>query len=301
MNSSSLRLSVFGAAGQVGSALRAGAWPDVEIMPLTRAQADLTDPAAVARALADHRPHMAVNAAAYTAVDRAEQESDAAFRANRDGPACLAAACAAAGVPLLHLSTDYVFDGSKAGAYVEDDPVAPLGVYGRSKAEGEAAVRAACPRHLIVRTSWVFGVHGANFLKTMLRFGAERPELRVVADQTGGPTDAADIAAMIVRLAAQATARDAGWGTYHFAGAPTTTWHGFAAAIFAERRRLFGLSEPKVTAIATADWPTPARRPANSALDCRRIAAVFGVAQPDWRAAVARAVAALENKSVPHV
>lgn len=296
MNDAALRLLVFGAAGQVGSALRAGVWPGVDVVPFTRADVDLTDRRAIERALAGRGPFdgrcVVVNAAAYTAVDRAEQEPEAAFAANRDGPAALAAASAAVGAPLVHLSTDYVFDGAKAEAYDEDDPIAPLGVYGRSKAEGEEAVRAAAPRHLIIRTSWVFGCEGANFVKTMLRLGAERSELRVVADQVGGPTAAADIAAMIARVAAMAAARDDGWGTYHFSGAPAVSWHQLACAVFAERRRRFGAPEPAVLPIAAADWPTPARRPANSTLNCRRIAERFGVAQPDWRAALVPVVAA---------
>src|SRR5207237_6952913 len=177
------------------------------------------------------RPDIVINAAAYTAVDRAEREAEAAFAVNATGPALLAAACKAAAIPLIHISTDYVFDGSKEGPYREDDPVNPLGAYGRSKAAGDRAVRAALAEHVILRTAWVYSAHGHNFVRTMLRLASERPVLRVVADQIGSPTSAADIAAAIGTIVQQIAGGKAGWGTYHFAGAGAVTWHGFAAAI----------------------------------------------------------------------
>ncbi|MGQ3031182.1 MAG: dTDP-4-dehydrorhamnose reductase, partial [Ferrovibrionaceae bacterium] len=228
------------------------------------------------------KPGVVVNAAAYTAVDKAESDADQAFLVNRDGPAALARAAAAVGAPLIHVSTDYVFDGTKDGAYTEDDPVAPVSVYGRSKEAGERAVREAAERHVILRTAWVYSPFGNNFVKTMLRLGAEREELRVVADQRGCPTAAADIAAAIVRLAGA----DHGWGTYHYSGAGPTTWHGFAEAIFAGAAARGAKVPARVTAIGTADYPTPAVRPANSVLDCSRIDRVHGIVARNWREAL---------------
>lgn len=291
------RVLLLGGSGQVGretqaaAALRSG----LELWAPTRAEVDLADPAQVAAAVADSGPAVVINAAAHTAVDRAESEPDAAYAANRDGPASLAQACAAAGAALIHISTDYVFDGTKAGAYVEDDPTAPLGVYGASKEAGERAVRAALDRHFIVRTSWVFSRHGSNFVRTMLRLGAEREELKVVADQTGRPTAASDIAAALLTLTDRIIdgSAEGAWGALHFAGTGATTWHGFATAIFDIRRALTGRAPPTIHPIAAADWPTPARRPANSVLDCRKIAERLGLAVPDWRPALEADVAAL--------
>jgi dTDP-4-dehydrorhamnose reductase len=229
---------------------------------------------------------VAINAAAYTAVDRAEQEPALAFAVNRDGPAHLAAACARSNIPLLHISTDYVYDGAKIDPYVEDDPTTPLGVYGASKLAGDEAVRRLLPRHLILRVSWVFGIHGHNFVKTILRLARERQELRVVADQYGGPTFAGDIADTLLDLAgriAEIDARDA-WGVYHYCGEPVTTWHGFASAIIELARARESLPVKTVTAITTTDYPTPAARPVNSVLDCAKLAARFGIRPRPWRA-----------------
>jgi len=284
-----MRILVLGADGQVGTELRALSGQGVEITALTRRQADLTDPTAVRTAVSESRCGAVVNAAAYTAVDRAESEPEAAFAVNRDGPRHLAEACALAGLPLVHLSTDYVFDGTGTGAYGEDHPTAPVNVYGMSKRDGERAIAAALPRHAILRTSWVFAAHGHNFVRTMLRLGEERSHLRIVADQTGCPTAAADIAAAAVTVAGRlASSNDPRlWGVFHYTSGEVTTWHGFAAAIFAERERLTGRPAPELAAIATADFPTPARRPANSVLDCSRIRERHGVAQPDWRRSLA--------------
>ena len=276
-------LLVFGAAGQVGRELVALA--DARGVPavgVTRADADIADAEAVAALLARHRPRLVVNAAAYTAVDRAESEPDAAARGNVEGPRVLAEATAAVAVPILHLSTDYVFDGSKPGAYTENDPIAPLGVYGRTKAAGEAAVRGGNARHVILRTAWVYGVHGGNFLKTMLRLAAERDRLRVVADQHGCPTATADLAEAVLAVDA-ALARDTSLaGTFHFAGTGSTSWHGFAEAIVAAQAAHTGKSPP-VDAIATADYPTPAARPANSVLDSARFTAAFDYRAKPWK------------------
>jgi dTDP-4-dehydrorhamnose reductase len=285
-----MKILVTGAAGQVGHEVGRAEWPSGwTIAACDRAALDITDAAGIAAALADQAPDLAINLAAYTAVDRAESEPDLARRINCTGAALLAAACAEAGVPLVQLSTDYVFDGSKRGPYREDDPVAPLGVYGSSKEAGERAVRAASDRHVILRTSWVYGVHGTNFVKTMLRLMTERPALRVVADQTGCPTGAADIARALVAIAARIAAGQAQWGTFHFAGAGAVTWHGFAEAIVALAAPRLG-RRPPVAAIATAEYPTPARRPANSVLDCAKIAAEYGILPRPWQMALAEVV-----------
>ncbi|MGF6228735.1 dTDP-4-dehydrorhamnose reductase [Inquilinus ginsengisoli] len=281
-----MTLVVLGAGGQVGRELAELAQArGLAMRALARSEVDITDAAAVAAAV--RGADFVANCAAYTAVDKAETERDQAFAVNATGPGVIARACAEAGAALLHISTDYVFRGDGDRPWREDDPIAPLSVYGESKAAGEAAVREALPRHVILRTAWVFAAHGNNFVRTMLRLGAERPELRIVADQRGGPTAAADIAAAIlaIRERAQAPGFD-GWGTFHFAGAPATSWHDFAAAIFAEK----GGAAPALRPIATSDYPTPARRPSNSVLDCGKIGRVFGLAQPDWRRALSAVV-----------
>lgn len=281
-----MHIVVIGAQGQVGRELtqRASALGHT-VLAWDQAELDITDAAAVERALAASGADVVINAAAYTAVDRAEQESELAFAVNRDGPAHLAAACARLHIPLLHISTDYVFDGTKAGFYTEDDPAAPLGVYGRSKWEGDEAVRRLSPQHLILRVSWVFGIHGHNFVKTILRLAREREELRVVADQYGCPTYAGDIADALLELVGRISeigAKNA-WGTYHYCGEPATTWYGFATAIVEQGRAYEPLRVQAVTAIATADYPTPAARPANSVLDCARLSARFGIRPRPWR------------------
>ena len=237
---------------------------------------------------------LVINAAAYTAVDKAESEPEAADALNHRAPMILAQETAQLGIPLIHISTDYVFDGQKKSPWQENDPIAPMGVYGQTKADGEAAIRRHNPRHIIVRTAWVFGEDGHNFVKTMLRLGASRDQLGVVADQHGCPTDAADIARACVTIAEAILAgpdRDL-YGTYHYAGAPATTWHGFVEAIF-DRAAALGAKRPQVNAITTADYPTPARRPANSVLDCARIGEVFGIAPSDWSSGLDRVIATL--------
>ncbi len=285
------RLLVFGAEGQVGREILALApLHGHQATGLSRSEVDIADEAAVASAIGRNAAEMIVNAAAYTAVDRAESEPDAAARANTEGPAVLAGMAARAGIPLFHISTDYVFDGSKAGAYHENDPIAPLGVYGRTKAEGEARVRAVTPQHIILRTAWVYGTYGNNFLKTMLRLARDRDSLRVVADQWGCPTATADIARAVFAVADQA--EDAAWGTYHFAGAGRTSWHGFADEIVAAQASMTG-RRPPVIAIATADYPTPARRPANSELASDLFAARFGYRAAPWQTRAQETVATL--------
>jgi len=293
---------VFG-NGQLGQELtRMGAARRVPLVTLSRAQADITNRAAVADAIGRNSPDLVVNAAAYTKVDLAETEAEAARQGNEVGPAIIAEACTAAGVPLVHISTDYVFDGRKLDAYVEGDPIAPIGAYGRGKAAGERAVRAATAHHVILRTSWIYGEFGHNFLKTMLRLAMTREELRVVGDQRGCPTSTRDLADAILRIAARLIARDEVWGTYHFAGAGVTTWHGFASRIVAAQAPITG-AKPRVTAITSAEFPTPARRPANSELDCSLFARTFGFGGRPWTEetdAIAALLAAEMGKT-PHV
>ena len=273
-----MRLVVFGQTGQVAREL-ARLEPGATF--LGRNQADLTDPAACAAAIHAHAPDAVINAAAWTGVDRAEAEEDAANMVNGHAPAAMARACAALGIPFVHISTDYVFDGAGDAPFAPDQPTAPLGAYGRSKLMGGEGVRAAGGAHVILRTSWVFSAHGANFVKTMLRLGAERDSLRVVADQIGGPTPARAIAAACLSMARQMCSDPAKGGTYHLAGQPVTSWADFARAIMAQA----GL-RCRIEDIATADYPTPAQRPLNSRLDCTALAR-FKLSAPDWQAALA--------------
>ena len=277
---------VIGRTGQVARAL--AQYPGV--VTVGRPDADLADPETLTAAIARHAPAAVVNAGAYTAVDAAETERDEAFAINAAGAGHLARACAGTGVPIVHISSDYVFDGSASRPWREDDEVAPLSAYGASKAEGEAQVRAAGGRHVILRTSWIYSEAGRNFLTTMLRLGRERSELAIVDDQIGAPTYAADIAAAIARILEAAETRDDIWGTFHFANAGSTSWFGFAAEIFAKAQAR-GWPAPKLTPITTAGYPTPARRPAYSVLDTAKITRVFGIAPPDWREALGRCMA----------
>ena len=274
---------VTGGSGQVGGALVRLAPNDLEIFAPGRSELDLTVPAELT-AMIHSRPWAAVvNCAAYTAVDRAETDVVAAWRINALAPAALAAATAAANIPIIHVSTDYVFDGSKSGFYVEEDPVAPLGIYGASKEGGEQAVRTANARHVVLRTAWVVSATGSNFVKTMLRLGTERSQLRVVADQKGCPTAADDIARAILTILGRLD--DGPYGTYHFVNAGEASWHELAEAIFT-RAATFGRPLPSVEPIATRDYPTPAARPANSRLATAKIERDFGIAPRLWRDAV---------------
>jgi dTDP-4-dehydrorhamnose reductase len=233
-----------------------------------------------------------VNAAAYTAVDKAESDAEQAFLINATGAGELARLCAKTAIPLIHVSTDFVFDGARRRPYVETDAVLPLGVYGASKAAGEIAVRRAHAQHVILRTSWVYSAHGNNFLKTMLRLGAERPELGVVDDQRGSPTSAHDLADAMLAIAPRLAASDncSLWGTFHVTGAYETTWHGFAAEIF-RQAAIRGAKVPRLKAITTAEYPTQARRPAYSVLDNAKFIETFGFGLPDWRASLSRCIA----------
>ncbi|TVR99179.1 MAG: dTDP-4-dehydrorhamnose reductase [Rhodospirillales bacterium] len=289
------KVLVVGRSGQVASALRAAAWPGFLALEWRgRESLDLRRPEAVAEAVRTGGWAAVINAAAYTQVDRAETEREDAWAVNRNGPAALAESCGRAGIPLIHLSTDYAFDGTKAEAYVETDAVNPASFYGLSKAEGEAAVRDGTAAHVIVRTSWVFSPVGTNFVKTMLRLGRERKELRIVDDQRGRPTAAADIADAVSRiLAALLTGKSDGFGTFHFAGAGATSWHGFAREIFRQAALRGFAPVPAVTAIPTSAYPTPARRPINSVLDTTRIERVYGIVPRRWEDALGETLDAL--------
>lgn len=288
-----MRMVLFGGTGQVGRALAEMAGT-IDLVAPPRDQADLSRPESMAAVLAA-RPDIVVNAAAYTAVDRAEDEAQAAFAANRDGPAALARLCATAGVPLIHLSTDYVFDGTKAGPYVEGDAPGPLNVYGKSKLEGEIAVRRLSERHIILRCSWIFGRHGMNFVRSILARAVRGEGLRVVDDQRGCPTPAAAIAGAIIQLAEQAAAgRELAWGTYHFAGRNPVTWFEFAGAIV-KCASPWLATVPSLTPIPSSAYPARARRPANSALDCALIAQRLGIVTQPWEEALGPAVAGLRG------
>ena len=288
-----MKLLIFGAGGQVGTALLQTAWPPgTDVTGLTHSQADIRDAAAIAAALDTHSSDLVINAGGYTAVDKAESEPDAAMRANGEAPGLIAAECARRGAAMIHISTDYVFDGTKAAPYLESDKPAPLGVYGASKLAGERAVTAQLQRQVILRTSWVFSCSGTNFVKTMLRLAASGREIRVVQDQVGGPTAAADIAAAIARIAVRIGAGSTKWGLYHYCGEPAVSWYEFAKTIFDMRETMMG-QRVAVVPIATREYPTAARRPANSRLDCGKIRADYGIEQPLWRPALESAIKSL--------
>ena len=291
-----MKLLLLGANGQVGHELQRALAPLGQVAATTRSGilpdgsacevADFDQPDSLAVLLQRIRPDVVVNAAAYTAVDRADEDRDAAWRANAEAPCVLARWCAQASVPLVHYSTDYVFDGQGKRAYREEDITSPLGVYGASKLAGEEAIGAAGGRHMIFRTAWVYASHGQNFLRTMLRVGAEREELRVVADQVGTPTPAA----LIADVTAQAIQHPAALsGTWHLTANGETSWHGFAEAIFEEAQARGLISQrPRVLPITTAEYPTKAQRPAYSRLDTTRLQADLGIVLPDWREGLAR-------------
>ncbi len=288
------KLLVVGGSGQLARSLMDAAprYPGYDVVFMGRPALDLLDPSSVSHSLDAVRPDWVINAAAYTAVDRAEGDPDRAFAVNRNGAGDLAAAAARHGAPLIHISTDYVFNGTKPGAYTEADKPNPVSVYGRSKLEGEERVASANPRHLILRTSWVYSEHGSNFVKTMLRLASERPELKVVADQYGNPTCAGDLARAIFDLIGGVVNTEpnaVAWGVYHATGHGTTNWHGLAERIVQESTYCGRPSVP-VRPITTADFPTAARRPANSILDCGKLESTFGVRLPAWRESVNRCV-----------
>lgn len=293
-----MRIMVTGKTGQLVRALgeRAVA-EDATILTLGRPEFDLAEPSGLPAILRDIHPDVVVSAAAYTAVDRAEDDAATAFAVNADGPAALARACAGLGIALIHLSTDYVFDGYKAAPYLEDDPTAPLGVYGKSKLAGEQAVRAELANHAILRTAWVYSPFGHNFAKTMLRLAGSQPTVRVVADQIGTPTAAHELADAVLAVARNLvrSADSKLRGTFHAVNAGVATWADFAEEIFAQSAHLGGPSS-KVERISTAEYRTPVARPKNSCLDAHKLYDVHGVKLPDWREPVAAVVCRLLNE-----
>jgi dTDP-4-dehydrorhamnose reductase len=295
-----MRLYVIGAEGQVARSLREAAslHENIAIGFGARPEVDLLHPDSIEMAIAKFRPDVVINPAAYTAVDKAESEPDQAYRLNRDGARAVANAARIHGAPVIHLSTDYVFDGTKIGAYVESDPVAPQGIYGRSKLEGELAVAEANPRHIVLRTSWVYAPFGSNFVRTMLRLAAERERLRVVDDQIGCPTYAPDIASAIIAMARKI--RDPNWrsdfaGVTHLAGPDALTWCAFAREIIRANAERGGRSVP-VDPITSSDFPTPARRPANSRLSTARLESVFDIRIPPLKSSLANCL----DQLTPH-
>jgi dTDP-4-dehydrorhamnose reductase len=287
---------ITGGTGQLGDALiKACTAQGLAFTAVSRPAFDFERPETIAACFAAAQPDLVINAAAYTAVDKAEDDVAAATAGNCTGPLALARLCAAAGIPLIHVSTDYVFDGNKGAPYVETDPTGPTGVYGATKRDGEEAILASGAQAIILRTAWVYAAHGRNFARTMLTAGRKMPKLRVVADQRGTPTAASDLAAAILAIAAKL--RVTGWqadyrGIFHATGTGETTWYGFACAIF-EQAAKSGYVPPAVEGIATADWPTPTRRPPDSRLDGGKLARVFGIRLPAWQESLPAIVQAL--------
>ncbi len=280
-----LKILITGSNGQLGRELvLEGQKIDFEIIATGHAELDITKPAQIEKQLAQYQPALVVNTAAYTAVDAAESDPDLAFRVNRDGPANLAAACVEMGIALIQISTDYVFNGRKKKPYAESDPLSPLGVYARSKAAGEDQVRSLLPAHIILRTSWLYGVFGRNFVKTMMALGKEKKMIKVVDDQFGSPTSAQDLAQTIMDLALHLQKNtNVNWGTYHFCGQGLTSWHQFAVRIFDFAQPYHLFARPRLEPVSTNQYPTAASRPPYSGLDCTRIQKNFGIRPKPWQ------------------
>lgn len=280
-----MRILVAGGQGQVGSALATlGAQQGMDLVALGRCELDVTDANSIAAAFDKYEPGVLINAAAYTAVDKAETESDLAYAINETATVLLADACVGANIPMLHISTDYVFDGTKEGLYTETDPVNPLAVYAKSKETGERALRERIEQHIILRTSWVFGIQGNNFVKTMVRLAKDRDRLTVVADQYGGPSSARGIATVLLAIASKFdTEGDLEWGTYHYCQKPYVSWHQFAQAIIELWTEIGLVDHPvEVAPIPSSEFPTPVTRPVNSRLDTSKLEAYFDVPKRSW-------------------
>lgn len=287
---------VTGKDGQVGWELQRSLAPLGSIIALDRKGMDLSSPDSIRRAVAAAKPGIIVNAAAFTAVDKAESEAALAMQINGAAPGIMADEAKRLGALLVHYSTDYVFDGARSGPYTEHDRPCPINAYGRSKLAGEEAVRDSGASHLIFRTSWVYAARGSNFVRTMLRLARERPELRIVSDQVGAPTSARSIAEMTAQVLKDAARAGKNSGLYHFTAAGAVSWFGFAEAIFAETARRFAdFKAPRLVPIPASEYPTPARRPANSRLDCSKLTATFNVTPPSWEAALRQCLGELEN------
>lgn len=284
-----LKVLITGAQGQVGKELtQIASKKGFDVIAAGRAELDITQTQNVEDYITQCQPDIVINAAAFTAVDKAESEQDLAFAINRNGAKNIAGACKKQNIPLLHISTDYVFDGTKSKAYNEDDSVSPLGVYGESKWQGEEAIRNNLSDYLILRVAWVFGAQGNNFVKTMLRLGNDKSELNVVADQFGGPSPAKDIALTLIYLVEQYQKnKTLAWGTYHYCGKSKTTWYDFAKEIFKQAFESgLLIKQVKVNPITTAEYPTAAKRPGNSMLDCSKLKTTFGIKMPEWKEAL---------------
>lgn len=283
-----MRVLVTGCNGQVGRSLVEQLDHKVDLLAVDRTELDITQREAVFKAVEGFSPDFVINAAAHTAVDKAEQEPELSFAINRDGPLFLAQASKSVGATLMHISTDYVFTGDKVGEYVENDEPGPLGVYGKSKLAGERAIAEANEKHIILRTAWVFGEHGHNFVKTMLKLGKERDALSIVGDQFGGPTYAGDIAKALITIINELSQHrvEAPYGIYHFSGEPHVSWYQFAQSVFEQAEQAQLLTQPKLTSIPTEQYPTPAARPGNSKMNCSKIKDVFGIESSDWQLAL---------------
>ncbi len=294
-----MKILVTGSRGQLGTELMIqGAERGHEMSGYDIPELDISDHEKIDGIIADGNFDIVINAAAYTAVDLAETETEKAEKVNVTGPANMADACSKAGIPMIHVSTDYVFNGSKKEPYTENDLPDPAGVYGITKLNGEKAVAERLSHHITVRTAWVYGVNGKNFVKTMLNLGKDREELKVVCDQTGCPTDSLDLAGVLLTAAEKAVCNPEQtiWGTYHYCGSGRTTWHGLAEAIFEEAREFENFKVKKIHAITTEEYPTPAKRPANSALDCTKFSETFGISTPEWRESLNRMIKRLYSK-----
>lgn len=290
-----MRILVTGKNGQVGAELKKlGDFSPYHWLYCDRSALDISKPSEIDRVIKDWAPNVVINAAAYTNVDKAESDKDAVNVVNAEGPGHLAKACAFYGAALLHISTDYVFSGLSGRAHRELDAATPLSVYGSSKLAGETAVDKYCPRHIILRTSWVFGAHGNNFVKTILNAAQSHDTLSIVGDQFGAPTSAAGIAAALLRIAEEINKGEVNWGRYHYSGAPFTTWYGFARVIIDAAAKRDMLPQPVfVKAITTAEYPTQVQRPKNSKLDSRKIKMTFGIDPDNWQIQLGRVLDAL--------
>ncbi len=297
-----MKILIVGAKGQLGCELvRQARHYSATLQAPTRAQMDITAITQVQEVITRFRPTLVINAAAFTNVDGAETETEAAFAANSSGPENLAQCCSNDHIALIHVSTDFVFDGKKGQPYTEDDPIGPLGVYGRSKAEGEAKIRAMVNEHIIVRTSWLYGVYGRSFVSTMLNLARDNKNIRVVNDQYGSPTSAADLAVALLQIAARIAKRSTiPWGTYHYSGQGITTWHEFAENILKIAADKTAMHLPCVEPITTDEFPTKAMRPAFSALDCRRIAKRFGIHPKPWKQSLKATINRIFSDSDEH-
>lgn len=279
-----MRILLLGCNGQVGSLIKKTFKENTEFLPLNRSELDITNEYSINEVISSFKPKVIINAAAYTEVDNAEHNEEKAFVINGLGPKYLAKAANSHRAALIHISTDYVFEGDKEEPYLESDQVNPQSVYGKSKLEGEVAIKEYCSKHIIIRTSWVFARNGHNFVNTMLRLGKEKPALNIVGDQFGGPTYAGDIANLVSVIVGKIeNGENINWGLYHYSGLPHISWHGFAEVIFIKAKgHNFLKTIPKINHIETKDFFTPAKRPKNSRLDCKKIQVEFDIYPSDW-------------------